>query len=40
MRLIAAALFLALAVPAFAVDLDLDKLTKNQEVDGFRVNAV
>jgi len=40
MRLIAAALFLALAVPAFAVDLDLDKLTKNQEVGGFLVNAI
>jgi len=40
MRLIAAALFLCLAVPTLYADIDLDKLTKNQELDGFRVNAI
>src|SRR5436190_18023522 len=39
MRFLAAALLLSLAMPALA-DLDLDKLTKGQEIDGFRVNAV
>jgi hypothetical protein len=38
--LVAAMLFTLTMSTAAAAELDLDKLTKNQEVDGFRVNAI
>jgi len=41
MRFLVAAILLTLTMStAFAAELDLDKLTRNQEVDGFRVNAI
>ena len=40
MRLLAAALLFCLATPTLRADIDLDKLTKNQEIGGFRVNAI
>ena len=39
MRFLIAALILALAIPA-AANVDLDKLKKDQEIEGFRVNAI
>ena len=35
-----AALLLSLTTVTVQADIDLDKLTKNQEVDGYRVNAI
>src|SRR5258705_6899021 len=40
MRFVATALLMILAIPTLQAGIDFDKLTKGQEVDGFRVNAV
>jgi len=40
MRLLAAALLFCLVTPKLRADIDLDKLTKGQEIGGFRVSAV